>query len=163
MKWNCNYWVYIGYFSLWYNNVTDKGSLRKKKEEKVCFGSQFEEVQSIMMGKTGQQECEATGHIASIGRRKKNADVWLSFSLSLCHFCLLIRMHPHFCCFLWVLCDVFWSHSLSTLPNFILSDQQNWLCPSWFSLKTHQVQFIQPIYSSPGATPWKKTDSPPRS
>lgn len=65
-------------------------------------------------------------------------------SLSFCHFCLFIMMHPHFCCSLWVLCDVFWSHSLSALPNFILSDQQNCLYPSWFSLKPNKSNLYSP-------------------
>lgn len=56
----------------------------RKKEERVCFGSQFKGSQCILEGKARDQECEETTLVVSLVRRQSEANLVLGFFHSLC-------------------------------------------------------------------------------
>lgn len=54
---------------------------KQLKEERICLGSQFEGILSIITGKAWRQEHEAAAHIAFAVRKHKamNAGIRLTF------------------------------------------------------------------------------------
>lgn len=60
--------ICISYFSCCYDQISYTKQL---KERWVCSGLQLKAIEPVMVGEAWKQECEATGHIASVARNMR--------------------------------------------------------------------------------------------